>query len=426
MTENEPEACCALGAAGHQESTSAPAARGSSPRLVPALLPATALAGPSEAVAGLPAGPVQSLDITQADGTLHLLWGREPAGSAGELFHQRSTDGGQRWSEPVRVNMDQPTEPLGRGKDARLAVHGEQLLAVWTGPGKGPFRSGLLRSARSEDGGRTWTAGALPAPADPARDHAEQGQRFPAIGMDARGAHVIWIDAQPDRRELRHARSLDGGITWQSPQVLDPACCACCPNVLRLLPDGRMAAVYRDVEPSDMRLITSEDAGHTWRKESAVGAFNWYFQGCPHVGSDLVWLPPENEGGPGTLVSVVWTFGQEQRGVFALRSPADSPRWSAPQALAAENPLTTRHPAIARDPVSGRLVAAWQESVAGETAIFTAESLDGGRSWQAAVRRASGSYPRLAASDAGVCLFWQVGSGPDAGIAALPLSVPVP
>src|SRR5689334_7855269 len=63
-----------------------------------------AAAGPSRVeVLQTPNGGIQPQAVTDAGGTLHLLYFNGEAG-AGDLFYQRRAPGQSGWSEPGRVN----------------------------------------------------------------------------------------------------------------------------------------------------------------------------------------------------------------------------------------------------------------------------------------------------------------------------------
>ena len=241
------------------------------------------------------------------------------------LRYQRSTDGGASWSQPVLLGREQPPpETAQRGADVQVAAAaGVHLIAVWTAKattdryGRGP-----LVTAISSDGGRTWRAG--PDPADDG--DPDRGRAFIDVAADHDGAfHLVWLDGRTgEGKSLVYARSTDGGATWSKNLVLDPACCECCWNSLLVLPGGRVVVLYRDKDPRDMAMLMSNDRGETWATQPvAVGAFDWQFTGCPHVGGAIA-----PAGGTGErLAAVVWTAkGDGVMGVFALTSGDDGRR----------------------------------------------------------------------------------------------------
>ena len=74
---------------------------------------------------------VLSVDIKYVDDTIHLLLGKKVAG-ADSLWYQFSADQGHTWSDAVNITKGRDIEArMSRGNDARLAVQGEHIVAVW-------------------------------------------------------------------------------------------------------------------------------------------------------------------------------------------------------------------------------------------------------------------------------------------------------
>ncbi len=128
----------------------------------------------------LPTSAFRNLSIPYAavdpvNGTVYVTWGdyhktvegeecfpdpRAPADQVcdGDIVLVKSTDGGDTWSDPIRVNQD----PVGNGADQfqpALAVtdHG-QLNMMWFDRRNDPQNFYIdTYAARSNDGGQTWT-----------------------------------------------------------------------------------------------------------------------------------------------------------------------------------------------------------------------------------------------------------------------------
>src|SRR6185436_2795275 len=118
-------------------------------------------------------------DVTAQGRALHLVLGRPvPGAETVELSYLRGTKAGRSWSHPVNI----PTSPAvpgnhHRGNDPQIAVQGNHVMALWTAEGKGPFGSGPIGIALSDDSGKTWRAGPSPTPVGEGK---EIGCRFPA------------------------------------------------------------------------------------------------------------------------------------------------------------------------------------------------------------------------------------------------------
>jgi hypothetical protein len=377
---------------------------------------------------------VVSLDVYTDGATLHLLTAERVAtGRPPEMRYQRSDDGGATWGAPVPVGAGQPTpDPAHRGLDAQIAASGDKLVAIWTTGAETRFGRGPLATATSEDGGKTWHAGPNPADDGLATDHA-----FAEITADDAGHfHAVWLDgrergvdaiksasASPDSKAagggggaptsagkgLRYARSTDGGRTWSANATLDAQCCECCWNSLLALPGGVVHVLYRDRDPRDMSLISSLDGGKSWDKPSPVGAFNWAFDGCPHVGGALAATGADRK----SLVATVWTAkGADALGVFAVALNGSTEAGSRSTSMQLGGPQSSR-PDVASDN-QGTVVATWDAYVEDAdqpgNRAFAAKSLDGGKTWSKPIALsaagASATYPRVVPIASGFRAFW--------------------
>ncbi len=412
---------------------------------------------------------VVSLDVYgEGQSRLHLLTAERAApGEKPMLAYTRSEDGGATWTARVPVGEGQPSpDPVKRGNDAQIVAAGDHLVAAWTTGADNKMGRGPLATAVSHDGGKTWKPGPSPSDARGVVDHA-----FTDLAADeAGGFHAVWLDnrpsspppvidgrklvasdqlpvaggstARPDTpagpapvasdsdsraeaptvvrahspaKALRYARSTNGGNSWSANLTLDAACCECCWNSVLTLPSGKVCVLYRDKDPRDMALIQSADAGQTWGKPVTVGAFNWGFTGCPHVGGAITAGGEQGRD----LCAVVWTAkGGDEVGVFALSSTDGGKTWSSPAPLG--GPQSSR-PDVAGSADGSRLLAVWDAFVdAGPdvgNAAFTSSSSDGGKTWSPPVRVSesgkSVTYPRVVRVPDGFRVFWteQAGGG---------------
>ncbi len=347
------------------------------------------------------ASEVRSLDVYRADGTLHVLLGVYDVGEErSEMRYLRSNDHGGTWSTAKRIDSGLPAPyARGRGTDFHLAAAGNKLVAVWMTKGSGFMGRGPLVTAFSEDGGATWQGGATPADDGTDGDHA-----FIDVTADpAERFHVIWLDKRSgDNKGLIHARSDNTGRSWSANTVVDAETCACCWNAIACDTTGNLYALYRDLEPRDMVLARSADAGKTWSRVGPVGNFGWQFNGCPHVGGAVV---PVMSNGTTTLHSLVWTGKRENRGLHYLRSNPDY-TWSDPASLGSGD---ATFPDLAANE-SGHLVAVWDEIVHDGSAIFLSTSTDNGISWSAprqlSLPGAEATHARVVGLGRDFHIFW--------------------
>jgi hypothetical protein len=359
------------------------------------------VAGAAPAPAGhSPAGTgVVSLDVYAQGAVLDLLTAVRQ-GEATELAHQRSRDGGRTWSAPTRLPLGAGgIHPPHRGADAQVAAHGETVVALWTRPGTSRFGSGPLGTALSSDGGRTWRAG--PNPAD---DGSQDGHGYADLIADAAGGfHAVWLDSRDGGQGLRAARSADGGATWSPNATLDGRTCECCWNKLLAAGQRGVRVIYRDKDPRDLAVAATDD-GRTWRRLGPAGAFNWAFEGCPHVGGGLA----QTMGA--RLHALAWTGEEAHAGLHLLSSTDGGKSWGPPRRLGPES--------AHRGDLAGRgrvLAAVWDQPEEGGRAVFAALSPDGGGTWYDPRRLSqpgwNAGFPVVVASGTGFRAFWTESQG---------------
>lgn len=344
---------------------------------------------------------VCSLEVVSDGAKLHMLLGEisEP-GAAPVLSHRISADGGAHWSAPVQVNAAAPApHGLHRGSDARIAAHGDNVVVVWTGAGTDAWGSGPMSVVASKDGGRTWVQAE-----NPADDGLTDGHNFLALGADNSGGfHVAWLDKRDGERGLRYAASSDGGLHWTPNATPAPKTCECCWNSIAPLGGGKVAILFRDRSPRDMRIVTSRSDGQGWLTPVSVGDFKWQFNACPHVGGALATRStPSGE----QLHAAVWTGAPGVSGLYHLRSEDAGCSWSAPHKM---NVPLAWHPAMAVDS-KGRVAVVWDTMAASAPETWAVLSVDGGVNWKDPVRLSSrevpASHPRVAPTEKGFRVFW--------------------
>jgi len=313
------------------------------------------------------------------------------------IGYLRSDDGGRHWTKPFPVReIDSATVESALGNDIQIAGQGSRLMAVWqvTGeiPGMGP-----LQVLYSEDGGKTWVVGTNPTQSDVDQSH-------PELIVDAAGRfHMVWLDDRDENgyQGIRYARSNDLGWHWDIAQTLDDSSCSCCWNRLLSRGNTELYALYRDMEPRDMTLSKSEDAGETWQKASTVGEFNWIFDGCPHNGGALT------KGNRDAFHALVWTGAENKAGLYYLGSNDNGKTWTLPKKMGGQG-LAFHSDIAAGD--KNHVLAIWDERGSEGSAVMISRSFDSGNSWQAAQQvsdpASSATFPRVFATDSGYLAMW--------------------
>ena len=179
-----------------------------------------------------------------------------------------SSDGGERWEEPVKVPVTAPHGPI-QLRDGTLLYFGKSFLTDTTGHRQG---RGEILAVRSADEGRTWQQlGTVPmyggtAEGNYHEPHCVELADGKLVGLIRVQNH----DGAPKLEDLglvsfavMQTESSDGGRTWTQAQPLgfhgSP------PHVIRHS-SGTLVCVYGyRQKPYGERAMLSRDGGQTWQ-----------------------------------------------------------------------------------------------------------------------------------------------------------------
>ncbi len=150
-----------------------------------------------------------SLDLAMGpEGTLYAAWTEYE----GALWFSRSTDGGDRFSKPLRIAGG---EGAGPARGPSLAVDADN--AVYLAWAVGEDRSADIRLAKSDDAGRSFGA---PRIVFESKGHCDA----PKITVDRnRTVHLVYAESPAgpfDRYHIRYTRSNDGAHTFEKPREI--------------------------------------------------------------------------------------------------------------------------------------------------------------------------------------------------------------
>ncbi|MCK4842379.1 MAG: exo-alpha-sialidase [Methylococcales bacterium] len=351
---------------------------------------------------------VISVDIINSNNRLHLLTGQIKHGKK-TLWYQNSKTGGESWSASVKIlNDDDLAVKMTRGNDAQITAQGDKVVVSWTKyEPNSRFKAGAMQAARSTDGGQSWQYSATPP------DWKKGPHGYIDMAADKNAMHAVWLDSRSGHGDvkasqgLRYARSIDGGFSWQKNKTLDQLTCSCCWNTIKTDAEDKAYVLYRDKQPSDLS-IGVIDQKQQWQRLNHVGAFNWQFDGCPHIGGGLDF---QTTAGINRLHSVIGTGHPEHLGIHYLYSDDKGKNWSDAKQLGDESAI---HADVAAHD-NGRVVVVWDMMGEEGLAIFMAESKDQGVNWsdpkQISQLGSRATHPRIVKTEKGFLSLWTENNG---------------
>jgi hypothetical protein len=314
----------------------------------------------------VPNGGLQPQVAVDRAGVMHLLYfAGDPR--AGDLFYVRSTDGGETFSPPIRVNR-YPGSAIAAGtiRGGQLAIgRGGRVHVGWNGSDVAAPR-GIVNPAT----GRA-TAPFLYASSDTAAKAftPERNLMRASYDLDGGGAvtadgagnvHAVWhangvADAAGEANRLVWiTRSRDDGATFESEQPVMRArtgACGCCGLSALSSGSNRLDILFRsvvDLTNRDVHLLHSNDGGRNFA-ESMI--HEWDINACP---MSSMALAATSRGVLGAWESA----GQVYFGALGNTSG------SAPTAVAAPGHGTNRkHPRLATA-ANGDTLIVWTEGTA--------------------------------------------------------------
>jgi len=232
------------------------------------------------------------------DGKVYVGWTagvKTAEGPANNLLLSVSTDGGQSFAAPVKINDD--SAPASHGMHA-MAVDNEKVYFAWLDERylkKEPLKP-MPENKKHTDGAT-------------AHDHAEPNA------------------------ELYFAVSKDGGKTFAENKRLAGDICPCCKVSLLTAKDGELYLSWRQVLSGDLRHIAiaaSADHGETFNQPAVVSDDKWQINACPVSGASLT------AGKDGTLKTAWYTAGEAGAPGLYWAESKDQGRTFSPRTLLSE------------------------------------------------------------------------------------------
>ncbi|MBI2194694.1 MAG: hypothetical protein HYU36_22165 [Planctomycetes bacterium] len=310
----------------------------------------------------IPGGGIQPQVRVDAQGQVHLIaFHGEPMN--GDIDYFRSSDGGDSFSKPLRVNSHPGSAiAVGNIRGAQMALgKGGRVHVAWNGSGeaepRGPSGQTPMLYARLNDAGKAFE------PEKNVMQFAHGLDGGGSVAADAAGnVYVVWhagVGAKGEnKRRVFIARSRDEGKTFDREKPAWDAAtgaCGCCGLSAFADPSGNVSILYRSAQASesgaidnrDMYLLVSTNQGAKFQGKK-VGS--WQVNQC------VMSLSHFTENAKGALAA--WEsreqvyFAEIDSAGFQVSSPVPAP------GLAARR----KHPVVARN-AAGETCLAWTEGM---------------------------------------------------------------
>ncbi|RPI49725.1 MAG: exo-alpha-sialidase [Acidobacteria bacterium] len=373
---------------------------------------------------GVPGAGNSAPSLAVLDRTVVAVWGAALQGGAANVYIATSADAGATFSAPRRVNDQDGDASVNSEQPPRAVISGpagaRTITVVWSKRNEGPARSrrDVVRSARSADGGRTFSA---------ARDIHDAGlsgaRGWESLASGQSGAvHAVWLDGRDAERKIAEATAHSGvAHKGQPPQdvyhgiltpdgrrvetVIASGVCFCCKTAVAVDARGTVYAAWRHIFPGSMRDIAfakSGDGGRHFDPLVRVSEDRWELNGCPEDGPAIA----VDQAG---IIHIAWATlideGEPQKAVFYAVS-RDGKTFSQ-RARVPTAGITPGHPQLTVTPDGGAAIV-WDETVDGlrrvsfsrvsaNRAVGPAQVLSG---------REPASHPVIVRSGANLIVAW--------------------
>ena len=354
----------------------------------------------------------------------YVVWMETIDDKPGIYFASSKVDNG--FNAPVRVN-NLPGDAATGSQAPPLVASGPngEIYVVWQVQQevKGRrFPASNLRFSSSKDGGATF------APAIFVNEDADEfptGHTFHSMAVDPEGLiYVAWIDSrrrdsarrttqqspgkapvtEVPNAEIRLARSVDGGVSFEASVVVDEDACPCCKTALAVGRNRHIYLSYRKILPGSIRdIVVTQSADHanTFADPIRVAADNWQFDGCPHNGPYLA-LDYKDQ------LHVSWFTGKEGfAGNYYTKASPDL-TFDAPLRLAPGSIASPTRSSLSTDPRSTPWFTCEAPNDSGSSVYLTSTTKDG--ALEIVHNLGNGAFPSQAADKNNLIVSWIDGS----------------
>jgi hypothetical protein len=211
---------------------------------------------------------------------------------------------GQGWTTPATAYRGAGLASDWKDVPSVAPVGGGGLVAYWT-VRRGPSKNARdLMVAMSRDGGVSWTNPARPHHDDTETEH---GMASLVAAGDDGGFGMCWLDGRAGARSEYGEGGTSlywaewSGSGFGDEKLLDDRVCDCCQTSATSGPSGPLVA-YRDRTASEMRdTSVMRREGDTWSAPEPVHADGWTLTACPTNGPSIA--------SRGARAAVTWFTG---------------------------------------------------------------------------------------------------------------------
>jgi hypothetical protein len=253
-------------------------------------------AEPKEIARGVaPMHPQEPQVAVDAKGTIHVVFG-----IGDTVRYVRSDDGGRTFAKAVELPAVHAMS-LGMRRGPRIAVTDSAICVTAIGGKQGKGRDGDVLAMRSADGGQTWSEGVR---VNDTADSAREGLHAMAASPEGQLC-CVWLDLRNRKTEIMAAISEDGGRTWGKNVLVyrspDGSVCECCHPSVTMGRQGKVHVLFRNslAGKRDMYVASSSDGGKTFGAATKRGRGSWALDACPMDGGAIA---VGNDG----EVSTIW------------------------------------------------------------------------------------------------------------------------
>lgn len=231
----------------------------------------------------LPDAPMQPQLAVDTSETIHVTYG-----IGNRVLYIRSNDGGKKFSEPVDLPFAKVMS-LGMRRGPRITASQGKICITSIGGKIGKGRDGDILARCSRDGGESWSNTVR---VNDVEGSAREGLHAMASGPDGLVC-CVWLDLRNRSTELMASISNDGGESWSANQLVykspSGSICECCNPSVAIGRDGSIYVQWRNSIDGkrDIYVSVSNDRGASFRSVSKQGIGEWSLGICPMDGGSI-------------------------------------------------------------------------------------------------------------------------------------------